>query len=97
MVVRLPLLMSDGRITEVHKKVEDIEKDIDKIIKLRHNFVSNFGKYPDIIVINEDDYRFIEHYLQTPALCMNWGIKVHNLFGMKVLKMKAKGFIFAYE
>jgi hypothetical protein len=96
MVIVLPV-NSNGAITTVKKDVSEIEKEIDKIIKSRHNFARDFGKYPDCIIINEQDYHFLEHYLSQPALCINWGLKAINLFGMKVMKMKAKGFVFAYE
>jgi hypothetical protein len=98
MVLILPVNLK-GAIKEIKKDIFEIEKEVDKILKARHNFTCDFGKYPDYIIINEHDYLFLKHYLNNPSLSIHYGtgLKTDNLFGMKVMKMKAKGFVFAYE
>lgn len=93
----------DGNIIRLQKTEEEIKEQIDKIYKSWLKYQSDFGfSGQPILILNEDDYRFINQYMLDPANRLVYGVNGSGfsgltLFGMKVLKMKAKGFVFAYE
>ena len=79
---------------------EQIEEKIDKIHQKLYDFMRDTGKSSQdiILIINERDICFIEQYLrQNFPVQSIIGAKPNMLFGMKVQKMKAQGFVFAYE
>lgn len=78
----------------------EIENKIDKIHEKLYDFMRDTGKSSSdvTLIINEIDFKFIEMYLRQSFPVQNIiGAQPNVLFGMKVKKMKAQGFIFAYE
>jgi hypothetical protein len=98
MVIRLPI-QQNGSIISLDKTVVEIEEELDKIYKSRYNYMRDYGKSPDLIIVNENDYLFFKHYFNKGYLYdhATTGYRGFSICGMKVLKMKAKGFVFAYE
>jgi hypothetical protein len=90
------MIDENGSITKLRKTHVEILKELDKIYKSRHNYHREFGKYPTLLIINEIDYMFFKEYFSHNQHRVT-GFQEMKLLNMTVLKMKAKGFVFAYE
>ena len=75
--------------------IEDIQELIDKIHERLYDLMKETGhNRQDItLVLNEDSCAFLNAYFRQYHSQSN----ATHMFGMKVMKMKAKGFVFIYE
>lgn len=94
MVIKIPINTPNG-YTEINRDMLDIATLVDKIHRKFLEFIKTFGNRPDSIIINETDLLFINEYLRIKNY-QNFS-STPQLFGLKVQKMKAKGFVFSYE
>ncbi len=90
-----------------HFEIETFEQPIEYVTELLARIRNKSNKYecdighrPEVMVINELDFEFIYAYFRYYDT-FSYGTPNSNgdytLYGMKVLKMKQKGFIFANE
>lgn len=90
-----------------HFEIETFEQPIEYVTELLARIRNKSNKYecdighrPEFIVLNDIDFEFICAYFRYYDT-FSYGTRDSNgnytLYGMKVLKMKQKGFIFANE